>query len=197
MHQAIESVLCQQFEDFELLILDSGPLVPELERYRSDPRVRLEVNRETPELIKDLCIYSWICNRWIPEAKGRFIAYLCDDDLFLPDFLKTFAAAIEPGIHCYWTGMEMQKTASDGTFIKTIGFMRPEDNPKTFCCNQLMLCQSKESAFATPWPEAKVTENHCDGTYMETLHAKHTFKSVSGIHAVHRRTPLSEYCGPG
>jgi len=197
VHHAIRSVLAQTFRDFELLILDSGDLIPDLKQYEQLPQVQVMHNGQTDDLPRTVPILSWILNRITPDARGHFITYLCDDDYYHPDYLQTFADAIEPGVHCYWTTIESWKVNMDGSRIRPTGHMIPEDPPRRFHCNQLMMCHSKESALAVPWPMELETDSFADGVLMERLAAKYTFKNVPGVHAVHQRTPLSYYGGPG
>ncbi len=197
VHAAIGSALAQTFTDYELMILDSGELLSELWCYDRPPRVTVRANGETPELCGQLAITPWIYNRFIAEARGQFIVYLCDDDLFLPDYLAAFAAAIEPGVYCYWTGMEMRQVTELGHPVKKFPDLLPGGTPARFRCNQMMMCCSHAAAREFPWPEEKATETFADGVLMERLAAKYPFKLVPGVHAIHQRTPLSCYGGRG
>lgn len=81
--QSIESVLCQQNVDFELLIADDGSsdnTLEVLEPYRDDSRIRIfdnKINQGAGVVTKQL----------IEHAKGQYIALLNSDD-FWSDELK-------------------------------------------------------------------------------------------------------------
>lgn len=81
LHEAIDSVLVQTFQDFELIVVDDGS---------SDNT--LEVVRGYGPKIK--CIYqenkglSSARNRGIKEASGEFVAFLDSDDIWLPEKLN-------------------------------------------------------------------------------------------------------------
>jgi glycosyltransferase involved in cell wall biosynthesis len=78
--EAIESVLAQTFDDFELIIVDdcsSDHTVEIARRYASDPRVQLHVNE------RNLGDYP-NRNRAASLAKGKYLKYLDSDDMLYP-----------------------------------------------------------------------------------------------------------------
>lgn len=81
--EAIESVLAQDFTDFELMIVDDGSTddtVAMIKRI-SDSRIKLI---EFP-VNQSACVAA---NRAIREAAGEYVAMLSSDDAFLPGKLK-------------------------------------------------------------------------------------------------------------
>lgn len=83
LSRAIESVLSQVYENFELVIVDDGSTDISKEiiaSYLSDKRVRYvyQTNRG----------FSAALNRGIRESSGDFIGFIGQDDLWLPDKLK-------------------------------------------------------------------------------------------------------------
>ncbi|MGB6012363.1 MAG: glycosyltransferase [Desulfobacterales bacterium] len=79
--EAIDSVLAQDFEDFELIVVDDGSTdnTPEvLDAYRGTIKVFRQKNKGV----------SAARNRGIAEASGRFIAFLDSDDFWLPQKLS-------------------------------------------------------------------------------------------------------------
>ena len=91
IHVAIDSVLVQDFEDYELVIVDDGQQTAHLEVVRShdDPRIyiRKDVNEGRSPTRK----------REIAEARGEFVLWMADDDLIAPGVLLYSADGI-PGI---------------------------------------------------------------------------------------------------
>ncbi len=81
IEEAIESVLAQNFIDFELIVVDDGSTDNTLEilnSYRDDITVLRQNNKGV----------SAARNRGLSEASGRFIAFLDSDDLWLPEKLS-------------------------------------------------------------------------------------------------------------
>jgi glycosyltransferase involved in cell wall biosynthesis len=76
--EAIESVLAQSYEGFELIVVDDGSTdnTRDVVARYTDPRVRY-VYQENQER-------SAARNRGIREARGKYVAFLDADDLWLP-----------------------------------------------------------------------------------------------------------------
>lgn len=95
---AIDSVLGQTYSDFELVIIDDNPHesiarkeTEKLVRKYSDPRIRY--------LRNPLNMGGALSrNRGIDEARGEYVAFLDDDDVYLPERLEVqVKAMIENG----------------------------------------------------------------------------------------------------
>ena len=81
LREAIESILCQTFEDFEFIIIDdhSDRTTSEiLYSYQTDKRVKIITNSENKGLTKNL-------NSAIGVAKGKYLARMDADDIALPE----------------------------------------------------------------------------------------------------------------
>lgn len=85
VQRAVESVLQQTYEDFELIVVDDGSqddTVAYLSKVAAkDARVRFLVNGTT----LGACASR---NRAILESRGRFVTGLDDDDFFMPGHLE-------------------------------------------------------------------------------------------------------------
>jgi glycosyltransferase involved in cell wall biosynthesis len=80
---ALNSVLAQSEQDFEIIVIDDGSMdqpQPVVEQF-ADPRIRF--------VRQDNRGGSAARNAGIDRARGRFIAFLDSDDRFLPDHLAT------------------------------------------------------------------------------------------------------------
>jgi hypothetical protein len=81
LEQAVESVLAQSFQDFEILVVDDGSSDDTASRMaRFGDRVRY-----LPQVNAGASIAR---NRGILAARGGFVAFLDSDDLFLPQHLE-------------------------------------------------------------------------------------------------------------
>lgn len=85
--EAVQSVLSQTYTDFELILVDDGSQEPIPHDLSSDKRVRLyrQENRG-PASAR---------NRGLDMARGKFIAFLDSDDLFLPSKLERQTSLME------------------------------------------------------------------------------------------------------
>ena len=88
--QAIVSVLDQSFRDFELIVVDdhsSDDTDAQLERFRTDPRVRLVCS------VRHGCAAAR--NVGVKMAEGRYIAFQDSDDEWLPGKLEKSISVLE------------------------------------------------------------------------------------------------------
>jgi glycosyltransferase involved in cell wall biosynthesis len=88
--EAIESVISQDFADYELLIGDDGSRDDTVERIRSvrDPRLRLfdhRVNRGA----------AVVHNELVAQSRGRYVAVINSDDIWTPGKLSKQVAFLE------------------------------------------------------------------------------------------------------
>lgn len=88
LREAVESVLGQTYEDFELLLVDDGSTDGAVEALPSDPRVRVVRNERNIGQIPSL-------NRGLREARGEYVARLDHDDVSLPRRLELQVELLE------------------------------------------------------------------------------------------------------
>lgn len=92
---AVESVLQQSFEDFELIIVDNcsidGTTKWIEEKAASAPRIRFYRNPIDIGMTANF-------NACLGHAKGEYIKFLCADDLLLPGCLQRMARALDSDV---------------------------------------------------------------------------------------------------
>jgi glycosyltransferase involved in cell wall biosynthesis len=81
LKEAIESVLHQNFDDFELIVVDDGSTDDTPELLESYPSVRVVRQEQTRGV-------SGARNAGLEQSSGQFIAFLDSDDLWLPQKLS-------------------------------------------------------------------------------------------------------------
>ena len=83
--EAIESVLCQTFDDIELIIVDDASTDCSqdiIQRYQqTDPRIRSIFHKDNVGI-------SLTTNEGFASANGEYIAYTQSDDIWMPDKLE-------------------------------------------------------------------------------------------------------------
>jgi len=118
--EAIDSVLSQTFTDFELIVVDDGSIDNTEEVVRSFIDRRLKYLKQTNKGV------SAARNTGIETAKGEFIAFLDDDDLFLPAklSLQLARAADDPTAGLVY-GKYLSAIRSEGS-MKAAGVCHPK-----------------------------------------------------------------------
>lgn len=142
--QAIDSILKQTFEDFELLIINDGSTDESEEIIFSfkDPRIRYLKNTQNRKLVDTL-------NKGIESARGEYIARMDADDISLPARLQKQVSFLDNnplvGVCGTWyqnfgVRNNVVKTPVDDTSIKTFLFFNsPFCHPTVVFRKELLL----------------------------------------------------------
>lgn len=88
--KAIDSVVQQSFQDWELIIVDDGSTDETssvLKNYSEDERIRVFFQKNKGR--------SFARNKGIKESKGDFICFLDSDDYYFPNHLDSFYKILE------------------------------------------------------------------------------------------------------
>jgi glycosyltransferase involved in cell wall biosynthesis len=85
--QAVNSVLWQTFTDFEYIIIDNSEKEgtrPILKEYKDE---RIKLFYENPDIEKrhKECIVSFLLNKYMEIAQGKYIFFFGDDDILFPN----------------------------------------------------------------------------------------------------------------
>jgi glycosyltransferase involved in cell wall biosynthesis len=112
LEAAIDSVLNQEFEDFELIIVDDcsdQSVQPIVSKY-SDERITFHRNSQNLGLVR-----NW--NRCIRAAQGGFISIFHQDDLMLPGNLGHKIAVLDTYPNVGFVYSNIQRIDEDGKII--------------------------------------------------------------------------------
>jgi glycosyltransferase involved in cell wall biosynthesis len=115
--EAVESILCQTFEDFEFLIVDDGSTDGSraiLERFAArDTRVHLVSQPNTGYLVA--------LNEMIGRSHGELLARMDADDVSLPGRFERQVAYLEEHPECVMVGSRVQIIDPDGMPLTVMG----------------------------------------------------------------------------
>ncbi|HLH52263.1 MAG TPA: glycosyltransferase [Verrucomicrobiae bacterium] len=116
LKQALQSILNQTFQDFEIVVVndagsDIGSVVTPLNQQGNIVALRHETNRGL----------AAARNTGIRAARGRYIAYLDDDDLFYPNHLETLVEFLRahPATVAYTDANQALQQLENGSWTVT------------------------------------------------------------------------------
>lgn len=116
----IESILLQTVQDFEIVVVNDGSTDETLEILQSvaDPRLRVITRENGGE-----CVAR---NHGLREARGKYIAFLDSDDVWLPNHLEQALGFLEKHPDIVWFSSTM----------KTVKDIAPEDIKPADCSGE-------------------------------------------------------------
>jgi starch synthase len=120
LSEAIDSVLSQGYENFEVLVVDDGSQdrTPEVASayVAEDPRVRL-IRQQNRGL-------AGARNRGMAEATGDYLVFLDSDDLLLGEALEVGVRELAAHPECAFVSGQFKAVSADGSF-----FWKPYEPP--------------------------------------------------------------------
>ena len=209
--EAIESVLAQTRQDFEVVVVDSGQWVGRGDeemrrahlRHYAHPKVRWTFTNEPADLRASRCPVSWATNLTI--RKGGLGDYICtfyDDDLYYPAFFERMAGYLDehPDALAVWCSQDRIALDRNGQ-TRTTGHI-PATGPKhpgEMDCRvdgaQVMFRREALDLIGDPWmDENPGTCGHSDGLFLERLaQVCGEIPAIPDTLLAHRATPISTY----
>jgi glycosyltransferase involved in cell wall biosynthesis len=193
---AIESVLNQKFQDYELVICDdaSTDSTPEICRSYDDSRIRYV--RTAGKSGQGRAF-----NRCLDEARGEFVTILHHDDYFLPGFLEDRVARLQGSPQFDFVFGSVQVIDADSVLQSTTGrwpddkvfepgeLLEPMLHGCILCPPSLMIrrsCLEKVGRFRTDltwgpdWEWNLRLAEHCAGAFTATPYAAYRVHDASG-----------------
>ena len=89
LNQAVESVLAQTFADYELIVVDDCSGEDTVRQYRLPPQARLMCHSERRGAA------AFTRNTGMKAARGKYVALMDQDDVWLPDKLQAQVESLE------------------------------------------------------------------------------------------------------
>ena len=114
MREAVQSVLAQTSTDFEIILIDDGSTEPIDLPANIKADQRIIYNRQPHRGA------SAARNHGISLAKGKYIAFLDSDDLFLPQKLERQLSYMEQHPYACFSHTSYMTMNSEGQYIQTI-----------------------------------------------------------------------------
>lgn len=201
VHEAIASVRGQSVPDWQLLVIDAGPLSASgaYARYSGDARVSVLRTGETQADRDTKCIQGWVINRAMlsGRVRGDILLCLCDDDVLDPTWLERVleVAKRRPDQNA-WVGQAERWTMPARGKPRKLDTLAArgvygEGRPLRCVVDGMQLAVRR--AAWRPWPEEKDRAPHADGWWMDAVAAAHPVHAIPGTAGRHRHTPKSAF----
>lgn len=121
LREAIESILFQTYQDFELLVIDDGSTdgtAAILQEFAADERVKVLCNASNTGLI-------YTRNKGVANSQGEYIAILDSDDIAMPNRLEQQVAFLDANPEFVMVGSSIDLIDSEGNFIRKQHYPAP------------------------------------------------------------------------
>lgn len=208
--EALASLAAQTFGEWEAIVFDSGVLydreffddLP----FFDDPRFRLVRSWETDELRRTKTIASWCSNECFRKdlVRGRYVTYLCDDDLLDPGAFAAFHEyiAAHPQAMALYGAVDLTVVNERGErfLLREI----PAREIRGSVCNggsldrqidYLQICHHVDVLKTFPseeyWPEDRNAIRHADGIFLEQVGRSFPIYPVGAKIGENRKVPES------
>lgn len=204
VHQAIASVRAQTVADWQLLVVDAGPLhaAAAYDRYAGDARISVMTTGETDAMRRCLCIQGWAINEaWRRgRVRGDLICCLSDDDVLAPTWLETVLnrSARSPGEGAWVGHADRAAVRKDGSelFVGRLVVDGSYGPGRTLRCVADGMQLAVRRASWRPWPEVPELSREADGHWMERVTADTAAVALDALVGRHRHTDLSAFTTP-
>ncbi|MBI3769877.1 MAG: glycosyltransferase [Deltaproteobacteria bacterium] len=185
LRQALESVLQQTYRDFEIIVVnDAGADVNDVVR-ALDPDGRITYVRHATN--RGLAAAR---NSGIGVARGKYLAYLDDDDRYYPEHLETLIAALEHGEHrvAYTDALRILQAKRDDRYV-TVARDRPyshdfdRDRLLVFNCFPVLCVMHDRACFEAAGGFDESLTSHEDWDLWVRMSARFPFRHLPTITA--------------
>lgn len=210
--EAVRSVLEQDFEDWELWIMENSTdektrKILKKNIPMDDPRIIYEdigISQETRDLI---CPAPWLLNQYYPRANGDIILYISDDDLFMPEIFRDVVTYFDhyEDRHALYFHFVRTRAPSPGTgrdwdeqFMAIPAYTERRAGELDCQVDGGQVAYRKSVLEITGQPffmqDKNADATHCDGLHLEKVaKAGFTFYPLPVPGVIHRHTFVSTW----
>lgn len=195
--EAVQSVYAQTMDDYELIILDDnssdGAQQELLRGCWNSPRTRIYKDDVRPQERASRTRYAHLANIGLQLARGRYITYLCDDDLFLPRRLEIMAGRLDRGdCHVVYGAQRLQRDGADIGVRPASGVLHD-----AYCIvdHSSVMHTAQAAKVAGGWDDDPAHWHQADAQFWRRLTAAgylfHPVDEITDIHRFHDRSVQS------
>lgn len=196
LEKAIDSVLNQSFQDFEILLLDDNSSMPQqlaiLDKYKNHPKIIFYKSDVKNEDRTKTVRYADMINIGFTMLHGEFVTYLCDDDYFFPNRLEVMVNYLDehPEVSVVYGRQRMIRMFDDREIASsTRDAEKVLQFPNTLVDHSSVMHRASCIKVVGNWPNDKHLWGAADGAYWEKL-AKAGFyfypiQKVLDVHIYH------------
>jgi spore maturation protein CgeD len=187
--EAVDSVLAQTYRDFELIILDDNSGDPAqitcLTSIWNEPRVSIYKSGVQPGERAARVRYAVLANIGLALARGGYITYLCDDDLYLPGRLAAMVARLDAGGCQVVYGSQLCERDGQLQFTRPATHVLPKAS--MVVDHSSVMHTRQAAADAGGWDDSPQNWRCADAVFWDRLTAAgHWFYPVPEVTDVHR-----------
>lgn len=191
---AIKSVAAQTMQDFELIVLDDNSDNPEqldlLAHLIRQSKIVIYKSNVQPAERRLRVRYAVLANIGLQLARGRYVTYLCDDDLYLPRRLEVMSARLDESDCQVVYGSQRCERQGIEQFQRPA--VRVLEKASFVVDHSSVMHTRKAGLDAGGWDEDPANWNHADAVFWDRLTAAgHLFYPVPEVTDVHRFHPGS------
>jgi spore maturation protein CgeD len=201
--KAIKSVLEQTLKEWELFIMDDASkdeTIKMIEPFLKDERIHF-FNSQVEDCNRyKTTRYATLINSAIPKTKGKYLSYLTDDTIYLPNRLKTMVHELErnPAIDVVYSSQKVLHVNNQSKIMSeknrmSKGTLRSAANIVDHCSvvHTRRIAEKVYQAFGGYWDDDPKYWHNGDAAFWTRLNEFTLFYPINEILDISYKTPYS------